>query len=73
MESSLEHLRNKLIRFEKEKKLRHLKRFFIDNTFWYHKDLGDLWKELPHTNKRNDWEMRMALMYDYDASTILSI
>ena len=73
MESSLEHLRNKLIRFEKEKKLRHLKRFFIDNAFWYHKDLGDLWKELPHTNKRNDWEMRMALMYDCDASTILSI
>ena len=72
MESCFEHLNKKLVRYEKGIWGRHLKRL-IDNTFWFHQDLSDLWKELPHTNKRNDWEMRMALMYDCDASTILSI
>ena len=50
-------------KYEDERMSRHIRRFFIDNTFWFHKDLNELFKELPHSNsgahpmsKFNEWD-----------------
>ena len=50
-------------KYQEERMTRHIKRFFISNTFWFHNDLNELFEELPHTkskvhpmSKVNEWD-----------------
>lgn len=61
--SALKNLIDKNLKYNQETTGRKLKRFFINNRFWFHDDLENLFEELPHTNelvdqmyKFNEWD-----------------
>jgi len=64
MKAAIDNLEKKYARYNKEFMSRHFKRFFINNNFWFHDDLNDLYNELPITRERNDQMVRLVLEYE---------
>jgi hypothetical protein len=64
MHSAIDNLEKKFARYVKESMSRNFKRFFINNHFWFHDDLKDLYNELPITRERNDQMLRLVLEYE---------
>jgi len=72
MEASIDDLRKKIIRYDREKISRHLKRIYADH-FWFDDDLLDLIDKLPIVRYDlwpSDWndynKLVMGLTYDDD-------
>ena len=63
LDSATKNLININLKYDQERTGRKFKRFFINNRFWFHDDLENLFNELPHTNeavdklyKFNEWD-----------------